>query len=538
VRPATPVVAPVLVIDDDPEARRILVLALMRAGLPVLEASSGEQCLRILEEREVSVVTCDMGMPGMSGLDVVRALRSRPQTATLPFLLVTGSGDGNTVIEALEAGADDFLSKPVRLDELVARVRAHIRIGSAWSLVVEEELHARASAVAALGRLTVSSDPQEAAELLVAELASRTGNPFIAILQITAAGGLQPLATFSPGAGVHREHGALIRSRGQNLLARARQGAWVQRESEHAPHHSPNDFWGSVPETFAGAPIYAGDHLVGILLLGMGNALGGPGTRDREDRLVAAAIDLASVVGATAGSALVEHGRLAMEQTRLRQTLTGKQYGSVYQPIVELQSRALIGNEALTRFHDGTAPDVHFREAAEMNLAGEYELAAVTSAIAASGRLPADTFLTINISAEVVVDRQQQLVRLLKRSARPIVLEVTEHEQITDYGAFLSVVHGLGPIRIAVDDAGAGYASLRHLVELQPAFAKLDVSLVRQIDRDPLRQAMAAGLAFYARRVGCSLIAEGVETEDEAATLAALGVELAQGYLFGRPAPI
>jgi EAL domain-containing protein (putative c-di-GMP-specific phosphodiesterase class I) len=90
-------------------------------------------------------------------------------------------------------------------------------------------------------------------------------------------------------------------------------------------------------------------------------------------------------------------------------------------------------------------------------------------------------------------------------------------------------------VRIAVDDAGAGFASLRHILELEPAFAKLDMSLVRGIDGDPLRQALAVGLVYFAARGGCRLIAEGVEQEAEAGMLREIGIELGQGYLFGRP---
>jgi EAL domain-containing protein (putative c-di-GMP-specific phosphodiesterase class I) len=84
-------------------------------------------------------------------------------------------------------------------------------------------------------------------------------------------------------------------------------------------------------------------------------------------------------------------------------------------------------------------------------------------------------------------------------------------------------------VALAVDDAGAGYASLRHILELRPAFAKLDISLVRGIDADALRQSLAAGINYYALRTGCRLIAEGVETDAEAAALLELGIEFAQG---------
>ena len=93
----------------------------------------------------------------------------------------------------------------------------------------------------------------------------------------------------------------------------------------------------------------------------------------------------------------------------------------------------------------------------------------------------------------------------------------------------------LGDVGLAVDDAGAGYASLRHILELRPTYAKLDISLVRGIDGDDLRQALAAGVQYFASRIGCRLIAEGVESNEEAEVLQRLGIEYAQGYLFGRP---
>jgi EAL domain-containing protein (putative c-di-GMP-specific phosphodiesterase class I) len=127
---------------------------------------------------------------------------------------------------------------------------------------------------------------------------------------------------------------------------------------------------------------------------------------------------------------------------------------------------------------------------------------------------------------------------MIGASTRRLILELTEHVSIDDYAALRKAIEALGNADLAVDDAGAGYASLRHILELRPAFAKLDISLVRGIDVDELRQALVAGLVYFALRSGCHLIAEGVESEDEATALRRLGVEFAQGYLFGRPEPI
>ena len=90
-------------------------------------------------------------------------------------------------------------------------------------------------------------------------------------------------------------------------------------------------------------------------------------------------------------------------------------------------------------------------------------------------------------------------------------------------------------MHVSIDDAGAGFASLRHVLELKPEFMKLDRSWIAGLDRDPARQALVAGLSHFARATGCRLIAEGVETEAELAALRAFDVELGQGFLFGRP---
>ena len=178
-------------------------------------------------------------MPGTSGIDVVVALRSDPETATLPILLITGSGDDETVLVALEAGADDFLSKPVRLDELVARIRAHLRTRSAWTNQVASELRARADLVGALGHLALSSEPDDAAAALVTELGRSAGCEFVGVLQIADRGRLNVLATYNGSAGVQRG-GTLNGGSGQVPdVARARRPLGRDRRIETARRIRP-----------------------------------------------------------------------------------------------------------------------------------------------------------------------------------------------------------------------------------------------------------------------------------------------------------
>jgi EAL domain-containing protein (putative c-di-GMP-specific phosphodiesterase class I)/DNA-binding response OmpR family regulator len=525
----------VLIVDDDPDVRALLVIALERAGLEAAQASNGEDALRIIETQPVAVVVCDLGMPGMSGLDVVRALRRRPESSTLPFLLMTGSGDGDSVLEALAAGADDFLAKPVRLDELVARVRAHLRTGSAWREVVEAELRTRADAVQAIGQLAVSAVPEEAAEAAVAELARRTGSQYVGILQLSGGSSLRSLASYSAHDGLRRGEPVLHPIRTRDLLARARSGPWAVPVGDRHPGEGTNSFWDTQLDLVGGAPIYAGDDLVGILTIGVTLEPVGTPLPARQAKLLASVIDYASVLSTVVGPAIADRRQVEAEQARLRHVLRDRAFFPVYQPIVALGSREPVGFEALTRFRDGVPPDTRFAEARAVGLAAEYEFAAVRAAIDGADNLPPETFLSLNLSPEVVLSQGRPLRQVLARTKRRIVIEVTEHAQILDYEAFRRAVRRLGDVRLAVDDAGAGYASLRHILELGPAYVKLDISLVRGIDQDPLRQALAAGLAYFAASGGCQLIAEGVERQTEADALENLGVEYGQGYLFGRP---
>ena len=128
---------------------------------------------------------------------------------------------------------------------------------------------------------------------------------------------------------------------------------------------------------------------------------------------------------------------------------------------------------------------------------------------------------------------------MLERADHEVVLEITEHVEIGDYRTLLAALDIVrGRVRLAVDDAGAGYAGLRHILELRPEFVKLDICLVRNIDSDPARQAMVAGMARFAENVGCALIAEGIETENELTAVKLLQVGYGQGYYLARPATI
>ncbi|WP_432483471.1 sensor domain-containing phosphodiesterase [Kineococcus esterisolvens] len=218
----------------------------------------------------------------------------------------------------------------------------------------------------------------------------------------------------------------------------------------------------------------------------------------------------------------------------------------VFQPALRLADGTLAGHEALARFRSPAfpRPDLAFAAATRVGLGVPLELLAARAALAQLHRLPAGTALSVNSSAEALVDPEAQEVLLDAaegaREGRVVVAELTEHTRVTDYPALVAAARRLraGGVRIAVDDAGAGYASFRHILQLRPDAIKADVSPVREVDVDPVRRALFRSLVEFAADVGATLLAEGVEHAAESEALRGLGVVLGQGFLHGRPGPL
>lgn len=210
----------------------------------------------------------------------------------------------------------------------------------------------------------------------------------------------------------------------------------------------------------------------------------------------------------------------------------------VFQPVVELDGGDMVGMEALARFDTDPprAPDRWFNEAWELGLGHELELAAVRAALDQRSRMPSGLYMGINASPALL--QSGELLEALRRvDGGPVLVEVTEHAVVSEYEplmAALAACRDCGA-RIAVDDFGAGYSGLSHLLRVRPQIVKLDMQLTRDIDRDRAKQALASATAEFARRSQLDIVAEGIETEAEAAMLRDIGVRYGQGFYFGRP---
>lgn len=210
----------------------------------------------------------------------------------------------------------------------------------------------------------------------------------------------------------------------------------------------------------------------------------------------------------------------------------------VFQPIVDLSTARAVGFESLARFDTQPyrSPDVWFTEACLVGRGVELESRAIRLALAGLPELPPEVYITVNASPETIV--KGGLSELLRgQPLERVVVEVTEHQAIERYEDIAEAIAPLQRegLRIAIDDAGAGYASFRHVLNLHPHIVKLDNSITRAIDVDRSRRALAAALCGFARETGCGIVAEGVETQAELDAVRALGIARAQGYHLGRP---
>jgi EAL domain-containing protein (putative c-di-GMP-specific phosphodiesterase class I) len=208
------------------------------------------------------------------------------------------------------------------------------------------------------------------------------------------------------------------------------------------------------------------------------------------------------------------------------------------QPIVDLQRDRCVGVEALARFPDGRGPEVWFLEARQAGLGVELELLAVTEALARVPELPTHIGVSINASPSLVLDtRLSEAIYESGIALDRLSLEITEHAAVTAYDEINAALLPLRErgVRVAVDDAGAGYASFSHVLKLRPDVIKIDRAMVVDIAVDAAKRAFVTAIVLLALELDASITAEGVETRAELETVADLGVDHAQGYHLARP---
>jgi EAL domain-containing protein (putative c-di-GMP-specific phosphodiesterase class I) len=245
-----------------------------------------------------------------------------------------------------------------------------------------------------------------------------------------------------------------------------------------------------------------------------------------------------AMLGELMSSDFDEQRRLERLSAGLQELVDDERIDIACQPIFDILTGRCLGVEALSRFGEPfSRPDVTFAAAEEVGLGLELERLAIRRAWPILAELGAGQFLTINVGPRALLELARRANERTDLELSNLVIEVTEHvgvESYTELRRQLSPLREQG-LRLAVDDVGAGYASLHHIVELRPDFVKVDTSLMQGVAGDRVLRVAVGSLVNLSLDLGATTIAEGVELTEDLTVLRDLGVDAAQGYLLGRP---
>ena len=229
-----------------------------------------------------------------------------------------------------------------------------------------------------------------------------------------------------------------------------------------------------------------------------------------------------------------------LEWSRIRSVLDDEEVNIEFQPVFDLADNRVVSLEALARFwrEPMRSPADWFAEANSVGLGAELELAAIEAAVGRLSEFPSDVALAINASPATVL--HPRFFELVLGIADRLIIEITEHAQVEDYD---ELAEALAPLRacgarLAIDDVGAGFASLRHILRLEPDIVKLDLTLTHDISCDPAREALASSLVRFAEGIDATITAEGIESPEDLAVLRSLGVAYGQGFYLARPSSL
>ena len=533
---ADPTVRPlVLAVDDDPVQREFLWAVLRQGGFDVALATDGEHTLTLADDLRPDVIVTDALMPHSSGFDLIEQLRAHAGQAWVPTIVISGSHELATRLDAFAIGADDFLAKPYTPAELVARVNAQLRVAAQLSAQTAEALR----------------------ELRAGRVASPRHDPVMP--RPAGAHGAPGPGHAEPATRCERAE-AVLATRPGALACATVVLADEQGAAHWLPHRTLADWAMIAPATeglgpddpsvdlHLGAadrcPLCGGAGEGRVLLTTAGGWDGGDAyllvgcqSPARQTHRVLAE-QLALEIGAEIDDA--PHRRFADVGARawIDRLIDDGNFRFVYQPIVTITSQRVVGYEALARF-DGLGPldvldvldvlDLATRAGRRVSL----ELALVRGALAGARVFHPGTWIHINVSPLAAL--APELAEIVAAAGQHVVVEITENALFDADG--VSTLRAVLPpnCRLAIDDVGAGYAGLSRLLDVRPDIVKVDRAVISGIDDDPARQALVAGLVQFGCVTDAMVIAEGIETEAERETLRRLGVRFAQGFLFSLP---
>jgi|KBSSwiStaDraftv2_1062776.scaffolds.fasta_scaffold111188_1 diguanylate cyclase (GGDEF)-like protein len=544
--------ATLLVVDDDAMNRDALSRRITGAGYAVLVAESGPQALEIVRTQRVDLVLLDVMMPEMSGVETLRRLRQQRSVADLPVIMVTAKTGSEDVVEALEVGANDYITKPVDFSVAVARIRTQLTARRADPLTglpnrvlfmdrLEQLLrrakssghHAFAVFFLDIDRFKIINDSlgHVAGDELLVAVSRRLEQSLRAS---------DTIARFDGDCTLARLGGDEFTI----LLDRVRTEADAKMVAERLLSAVTRPF------DVQGRTVVVSISM-GIVMAAARYELPEEMVRDADTAMYRAkALGKARCEVFDTSMLAAAEERLLVE-TGLRHALERGEFEVHYQPIVTLAEARLAGFEALLRWRHPTrgllSPDQFIPTAEETGLiipVGAWVLGEACRQMRAwDDEFPgcSDLVINVNLSAKQCLeptlgDTVRRVLRETGLAPRRLKLEITESIVLEDSRIVLEVLNGLRDIgvQLGLDDFGMGYSALSYLQRLPLQTLKIDRSFVNGI-RETGNMEIIRAIISMAAGLSMDVTAEGVETADQAAQLNGMACEFGQGFYFHRP---
>jgi diguanylate cyclase (GGDEF)-like protein len=549
----TPDPRKLLVVDDNLENRDLLSHRLIHLGYEVEIAENGAQALAKIHKAHYDLVLLDHMMPGMSGLDLLRLLRATYSPSQLPVIMVSGVGDSDSIVDALDQGANDYMIKPVDMPEMDARIHTQIlRSQADRADRLLDQLTGLGNRTMFLRRLEetlAAPHPGQCAAVLLLDLDGfqnlndNLGHGAGDLVLIETVTRFRKTITESA---IHRS--SLLARVGDDEFAvlidaaRAEQAEALARtllSSLSLPFSLHNSL--VAISACAGIALCSSPQTIAAELL-------------RDARM---AMSQARRVGLnqceTFDPELRQHAHVRMAMaTDLYQALERNQMAIYYQPKVELHTGSVIGFEALLRWRHPAygliLPSVFIPIAEDTGLIvslGSWILRHACLQLKAwQTKFPCSPPLSMNVNVSVKQLVGSQLIEAVERvldetGIRPetLKLEITESSLMPEIESAREVLSRLRSLHVGLklDDFGTGYSSLSCLRTLHFDSLKIDRSFVQRLHSDPESRAIVEAILNLARRLGMTVVAEGIENEEQRAQLVDLGCQAGQGFLFSKP---
>lgn len=573
----------ILLVDDQAQNRDMLGRRLERRGYEVVLRESAVGIEEAIADLDIELVLLDWMMPERSGLDALQGIRARFDAEHVPVIVVTALDDGDIVSKALEAGANDYISKPIDLRVLSARVKAQLdRRQAVLELdAVRDNLERTVAArtqdlVAANETLSAEISEREAAEARAQSLARHDPLTGLAnrrhfleelerrlglVCEETNAFALMfvDLDRFKP---INDVHGHAIGDQLLQIIATRLSGC--VRHDSFAARLGGDEFAVLLEDPGGREGVAAAARrilhelsapiLVNGLKLTVGASIGvalcpedGKTAADLLQRGDAAMLRAKEDRGAYKffDSTIDEELKWkAALETELRAAIPNGDIIPYFQPVLRLDTGELAGFEVLARWphreRGMISPSSFIPVAEEAGLVDAMFWALLAQACRKALDTPGEFRLAVNISPSQVRDQwfPEKVLRTLRETGFPaqrLEIEVTESAMIGDVARAKSALMSLKNqgVQIALDDFGTGYSSLFLLRELPIDKLKIDRSFVARITTDRENATIVGALVGLGKALGLQVTAEGVEDSATADALRAMGCEFAQGYLFG-----